>query len=176
MSAEQVRHLFQPFSQGDESMTRRFGGTGLGLAISKHLIELMGGSIDVESTLMVGSVFRFSLPLRAATTSQARLARKPWHLLSGRRPLVVDDNSSSLATVCEILRSFDVVTSGCASSASGIEEFVRASEVGEDFDLVLVDWSLPEVGGLEVIGRMRALVPAARTEFIMISAESYVVA
>ncbi len=173
MSSEQVQKLFQPFSQGDESMSRRFGGTGLGLAISKRLVELMGGSIRVESTLMVGSVFRISLPLQAPVVAEGGSSKKPWHLLSGLRALVVDDNASSREALCEILQSFDIVALGFASSEAGIDGFVRAEEMGEGFDLVLVDWGLPEVSGLEVIARMRALAPGSRTEFIMISAENY---
>jgi len=173
MSEQQIQQLFQPFRQGDDSMARRFGGTGLGLAISKHLVELMGGKIQVESTLMAGSTFRFALPLRAPVAGDAGGERKPWHALSGLRALVIDDNATSLAAICEILASFDIVVQGDARPESGVEKFARAQAAGQGYELVLVDWSLPGIDGLEVIRRMRELAPSASAEFIMLSAEEH---
>ncbi len=173
MSEQQMQQLFQPFRQGDDSMARRFGGTGLGLAISKHLVDLMGGSIQVESTLMAGSSFRFALPLREPVAGHEGEVRKPWHALSGMRALVVDDNASSLAAICEILGSFDIAVQGDAGAESGIEEFARAEAAGQGYELVLVDWSLPGIDGLEVIRRMRERAPGGGAEFIMVSAQEH---
>ena len=174
MSEQQLQQLFQPFRQGDDSMARRFGGTGLGLAISKHLVELMGGTIHVDSTLMAGSTFHFSLPLSAPAAGDGSSPSKPWHALSGLRALVVDDNATSLAALCEILSSFDIAVHGSARPEAAIDEFVRAEAAGQGYELVLVDWSLPDLNGLEVIQRMREQAPSASAEFIMISAEDYI--
>jgi signal transduction histidine kinase/DNA-binding response OmpR family regulator len=172
MSAQQLQQLFQPFRQGDDSMARRFGGTGLGLAISNQLVELMGGTISVESTLMAGSTFRVSVPLRTIAPVDGRVDMKPWHPLRGRRALVVDDNATSLDTLCEILTSFDVDCRALADGGAAIEEFVRAERAGAGYRLVLVDWTLQGLTGLEVIQRMRERAPSASTEFIMVTAGS----
>jgi signal transduction histidine kinase/DNA-binding response OmpR family regulator len=170
MSAQQLQQLFQPFRQGDDSMARRFGGTGLGLAISKHLVELMGGSLSVDSTLMVGSTFRVSLPLRTIAPNSGDGGARPWHPLSGLRALVVDDNATSLNALCEILASFGISCRAMADGNASVEEFVRAQTSNAGYPLVLVDWGLPGINGLDVIRHMREQAPSASTEFIMISA------
>ena len=172
MSAQQMQQLFQPFRQGDDSMARRFGGTGLGLAITSHLVELMGGTIAVESTLMAGSVFRVSVPLRTIAPVNGRVDAKPWHPLRGMRALVVDDNATSLETLCEMLASFEITCHALADAGAAIEDFVRAQTAGAGYRFVLVDWTLQGSTGLEVIQRMRERAPAAGTEFIMVAADS----
>jgi signal transduction histidine kinase/DNA-binding response OmpR family regulator len=172
MSAPQIQQLFQPFRQADDSMARRFGGTGLGLAISKYLVELMGGTITVRSTLTVGSCFSISVPLRTQAPAE-RHADVPARLpLRGVRALVVDDNATSLATVCEMLASFGVAWRAAADGELAVEEFARAvHEAGGDM-LVLVDWNLPGMNGLDVIRRLRERAPTSSAEFIMIGSNS----
>jgi CheY-like chemotaxis protein len=165
MSAQQLQQLFQPFRQGDDSMARRFGGTGLGLAISKHLVELMGGSLSVDSTLMVGSTFRVSLPLRTIAPNSGDGGARPWHPLSGLRALVVDDNATSLNALCEILASFGISCRAMADGNASVEEFVRAQTSNAGYPLVLVDWGLPGINGLDVIRHMREQAPSASTEY-----------
>ncbi len=170
MSEPQLQNLFQPFRQGDDTMARRFGGSGLGLAICKHLVELMGGTLSVHSTLMVGSSFRVCIPLRAIASKNDIGGGEPWHPLSGLRAIVVDDNVNSLNALCEILTSFEI---GCYATTDGdvaIEEFARAQATNDGYPLVLVDWSLPGINGLDVIRRMRERAPSTSAEFIVINA------
>ncbi|MFD2883448.1 ATP-binding protein [Pseudomonas lini] len=105
MSAEQCRRLFQPFSQADSSTTRKYGGTGLGLAISKHLVELMGGRIWVESELGRSSTFHFEVSLGVQRDAQPRRMFTADELL-GIRVLVVDDNASAREILSSMARSF----------------------------------------------------------------------
>ena len=170
MSAQQLQQLFQPFSQGDDSMARRFGGTGLGLAICKYLVELMGGVLSVDSALIVGSTFHVSIPLRTISPTKDTGTAKPWHPLSGLHALVVDDNATSLHALCEILGSFEIICCAMTSGNAAVDEFVRAQTANAGYPLVLVDWSLPGADGLEVIRRMRERAPSASADFIMISA------
>jgi signal transduction histidine kinase/DNA-binding response OmpR family regulator len=174
MSAQQLQQLFQPFKQGDDSITRRFGGTGLGLAISKYLVELMGGAVSVDSTLMVGSTFHVSVPLRTIVLANDGGNAKPWHPLSGLHALVVDDNATSLSALCEMLASFDVSCHAMADGNAAVEEFVRAQTSTVGYPLVLVDWSLPGINGLDVIERIRELASSPSSDFIMISARDLV--
>jgi signal transduction histidine kinase/CheY-like chemotaxis protein len=164
--AEDAARLFEAFTQVDESDTRKHGGAGLGLAICQRLVELMGGTIHCESTLGVGSTFYFNarfgcshLALRQRTEQGA-----------GLRALVVDDHPSareSLGSMLEDLR-FDVVLSD-----SGENALLRMAR--EAFDVLLIDWRLPGIDGLEAVRqlRQRRLQPSARRAgIVLVSAYS----
>ena len=112
IAAADLDRLFDPFSQADASTTRRFGGTGLGLAIVKQLVELMDGSVGVESAVDVGSTFWFEVPLRKqsdVTSERPRIAE-----LAGMRALIVDDNATNRLILREQLGSWGMQTSDAA--------------------------------------------------------------
>ena len=146
MSESQIARLFQSFQQADSSTTRRYGGTGLGLAISRRLVEMMGGQIGVESVPGEGSVFWFSLPF---LLDHAPPAKKP-EVPAGLRCLVTDDNPSARTILAEMLTGFGF---SVAAAESGEEALEQAS--AERFDLVLMDWKMPGIGGLEAARRLK---------------------
>ena len=146
MSPEQVGRLFQEFSQADGSTTRRYGGTGLGLAISKRLVGAMGGEVSVDSVVGEGSTFRFAIELPVAPAS----AEAPADCLPAAcsRALVVDHypaTRDSMVATLEALgsRQVDAVSSG----AEALAALTRASEQGNPYGLLLLEWQLPDMSG-----------------------------
>ena len=145
-----IGHLFESFSQVDASTTRRYGGTGLGLAISGRLVELMGGSITVESEEGAGSTFRIDL-----TVAEAEAPRRPvaddLTLLEGRRLLAVDDNETNR----EIVRRQAVVW-GMEPVVLGLpSEALALLDAGERFDVGLLDLVMPEMDGVALAAEIR---------------------
>ncbi|MBN2885525.1 MAG: response regulator, partial [Chromatiaceae bacterium] len=155
MEPEVQAQLFEQFSQGDQSTTRRFGGSGLGLAISRRLVELMGGRLWIEdSQPNRGSTFCFTLRLG--------LPREDGHgaqlgevspLLAGVRALVVDDNAASRQILCELLGAMRIHGE---SVASGAEAIARLQGADPPFDLVLMDWRMPGMNGDEAVRHIHA--------------------
>ncbi len=134
---ERKERLFKPFSQVDQSITRRFGGTGLGLVICKRICELMKGRIWVESEVGKGSVFQFIVQIPAAKDEKP----DPWVLnpdrITGRRVLVVDDNRLALDHLQDVLRKWGMKPAG----ATSIEEAENLCRGEDDFEVVLLDSS-----------------------------------
>jgi signal transduction histidine kinase/DNA-binding response OmpR family regulator/HPt (histidine-containing phosphotransfer) domain-containing protein len=148
MSEEQQQRLFQPFTQADTSTSRRYGGTGLGLAISQHLLHLMGGELQVDSTPGQGSNFHFDLSFALQDGAEAQPPRWSDEALRNTRVLVVDDNTGArelLATMCQALGlRVDV-------AAGGEETLARvghADASGEPYELLLLDWKMPGMDGV----------------------------
>jgi two-component system sensor histidine kinase/response regulator len=157
LDAEQISRLFRPFTQASRDTTRRYGGTGLGLAICKRLVEMMGGTIGVESTPGLGSTFYFSLPL--TTPSDAlitnRFAAPRMVRIKGQRALIVDDNASSRQILCEMVQSFGMEAEAVPSGAHALEHLEAAARDNKPFDIVLMDWRMPTMDGLETARLIR---------------------
>jgi signal transduction histidine kinase/CheY-like chemotaxis protein len=154
MTAEQAAKLFQPFMQADSSTTRKYGGTGLGLTISKRLAEMMDGKIWVESEPGRGSTFSFTANLGLGK-EKAKKRFKPTKDLRGMKVLVVDDNATSRGIFQEMLESFSFEVSLAASGEEGITELESASK-DKPFDLVIMDWKMPGMDGIEASKRIKA--------------------
>jgi two-component system, sensor histidine kinase and response regulator len=143
MSQQQQERLFQPFSQADNSMTRKYGGTGLGLAISKRLVELMNGSIGVKSQLDCGSEFWFCLPfspIHHATTSPVK------YPLKALQVLVLDDNQVLMESVTLAIESLG----WGVTQASTVAEAKTKLDAAE-YDLLLLGWPLQKENGLQLL-------------------------
>lgn len=153
MTAEQVAQLSAPFQQADATIARRFGGTGLGMAIVGHILRACGGGMTVDSAPGIGTRFRVVLPLPRAVDAQDALeARRDQQRksLRGMRALVADDNFVNR----EILGGF---LTKLGLQCTMVEDGVRAVEaaVSEDFDIILLDISMPRMSGVEALQEMR---------------------
>jgi len=147
MSAEQTEKLFEPFTQVDSSTTRLFGGTGLGLAISRQLVELMGGKIWVESNLGAGSEFFFTAVFGIAEKHLEKSHGEKPDLI-GKRILIIDDNAVTRSSFEGLMSYFGCYVKVAGSAEQGLEEFEKNGEKYL-FDLVIVDWKMPELDGFD---------------------------
>jgi hypothetical protein len=169
MTAEQIARAFESFRQASADTTRKYGGTGLGLSISKQLVELFGGTLEVASEPGVGTAFSFFISLKISekkTLPQEKIvSHSQKEALKGLRILVAEDNEYNRVVAVETLElmlpDVKVVT---AENGSEALEKVKTG----DFDLVLMDVSMPEMDGLEATRRIRAL-PAPLNELPIIA-------
>jgi CheY-like chemotaxis protein len=146
MDAEQMKGLFNPFTQADTSTTRQFGGTGLGLSISQRLVRLMEGDIKVESALGKGSVFSFDAQFKVTDAILERAFSEDVRRL---KVLVVDDRASAGEALQEALRTLGIVSETASSGVEALSILGSASTLAP-FDLVFIDKEMPEMDGLEV--------------------------
>lgn len=164
--ADKVGKLFQPFAQVDASTTRRFGGTGLGLDISRRLVEMMHGTIGVKSVLGEGSTFFFELPLAASTVD----ARAEHHVaLAGRRVLIVDDTEANRLLLREIASSWGMQPTEANGAAAALDAMRGTAAKGEAFDVVLLDWQMPDMDGYDLAAAIRRDTAIAATPLVLLS-------
>jgi len=170
MSEEQLAGLFQPFTQADTSISRRFGGTGLGLAISKRLVELMGGQMTVESRLGEGSTFsvRIGLGVDEAARQAHAVAEAPplvQTFLQGRKVLLVEDNKVNQMLATHLLKRMGIE----AVIANHGQEAIDKLHAGS-FDVVLMDIQMPVMNGLEATRLIRQEARYADLPIVAMSA------
>ena len=164
MTPQQIGQLFVPFSQADSSITRKFGGTGLGLTISKQLVDMMGGRILVESEPGRGSKFVVTAPFRKAHASAPRELRFAPDL-RGMRVLAVDDHARSLQVLRVYLESFGFEVDLAADGAQAVSAVEQASPA---YDLVILDWNMPRLNGIDAARRIRAMAGLGKSPSLLL--------
>ncbi len=155
IAPEYVPKLFEPFSQADASMAREYEGAGLGLSICRQLVELLGGKIQVESQPAEGSTFTFSLPFkRQPADSEPR--RMPPANIQGLTVLVVDDCMATCSVIKKMLESFGFTVETVSSGPASLKRLEGNAARATPFDLVILDWQMPELNGIETARRIRS--------------------
>ena len=149
---DKLPQLFKAFSQVDSSTTRKYGGTGLGLVISQRLVELMGGTIEVESCLGKGTTFSFSIACEAGNLHNPQYVNFSTEGFEGKRILVVDDNHTNLSILKNQLELWNLSPVLADSGKQALNLLSSAPE----FDLVISDMHMPEMDGVELARSIRA--------------------
>lgn len=158
--------LFRPFTQGDDSTSRRFGGTGLGLAISQEFIHRMGGTIHVESHPGNGSRFFFTIPAKVAPPPQEQNRMPNLH---GLHCLIVDDNATNREILFRYLTSWGATTQAVATGAEALDTLRSAARSTSPFHLVILDFFMPEMDGEQLAAGIRAEPCLADLRMILLS-------
>jgi len=168
IAPEVQSRLFQPFAQADNTTTRQYGGTGLGLVISRRLAELMGGETGLQSTPGQGSTFWFTAELGLALSpAPPQLERPP---TIRQRALVVDDHPEAALVLCEMLHSLGLEVRSANSGSEAMALIEAADLTPTPFEIVFIDWRMPDLNGLETANRLRELGLVHAPKFVMVTA------
>jgi len=167
INEDQLAELFSSFSQADATVTRRYGGTGLGLSISKQLVEMMDGTLEVESKPGKGTTFSFSLSFKEIDENTQHQDLLIPTEIRGKKVLIVDDNRASRHILRSMLEDFffEVVTAGSGYEAIKIIENHLRQE--DSFDIILMDWRMPGINGIDTALRIKNDTELKQTPFIL---------
>ncbi|GHU51960.1 hypothetical protein FACS1894132_00570 [Clostridia bacterium] len=169
ISDEAKPRLFSSFEQADNTITRQYGGTGLGLAICKQIVVLMGGDIEIDSTIGKGSTFHFEIPFEWG--SNLRVDSDMEVTLSDVRILIVDDDLPILEYFTEILKTYYIACETADNGKTAIELIGEAVKTEHRYDIAIIDYNMPDSMGDAVAKKVKEISP--HTKIIMISAFSW---
>lgn len=170
ISEEQIERIFDGFSQAEASISRRYGGTGLGLVICKRLIELMGGTLQVESQQGEGSRFWFELEFALANTTETEVPAAT--ASADLKVLVVDDNDTAREVLARTAVALGWRVDQASRGREAVERVVRAAEVAP-YDVVLMDWRMPDIDGSTAARLMQDAMVGAAPVVVMVTAHSH---
>jgi len=171
MTPEEQTRLFQPFTQVDSSISRRFGGTGLGLSICRHLVRMMGGEILVNSRPGIGSTFSFTLAFGLQPQAASQQVSPP-QALRGRTLLVVDDNARAREVIAGLAADCGLLVTTAPSCGDALREAMRAAGLNRPFDMILIDWKMPGLDGVECARQLRDGAPAGKSPVMAMMASA----
>ena len=153
MTEEFLKHLFEPFARAKDKQTASIQGTGLGMAITRNIVRMMGGDIAVESVYGEGSKFTVNMYLKLQHTEEIN-----YDSLVGLHVLVADDDPVCCESTCEMLGDMGITSEWVLSGKAAVDRVKARQEQGRDFFTVIVDWKLPDQGGVETTRQIRQIV------------------
>lgn len=168
ISEDNLEMIFDKFSQADSSESRHYGGVGLGLSISKQLIELMGGHISVKSKVGQGSIFSVELVLRKDSEAK-EVVLNDTHPLKGLKTLIIDDNEINLDVLNRVTRLYGMESTIADSGPIALNEIEKANKEGKPYEILLVDYLMPMMTGLQFAKAVSANKDMPKTLKILIS-------
>lgn len=169
ISTEQQQKLFSAFSQANSDTARKYGGTGLGLNISRKLVELMGGQIGVDSEEGKGSSFWFTCHFNRASEDYKVIGNYDEKDLAGKRLLVVDDSHEYIEVIRERATSWNMDVETASHGREGIDKIMIADREGKPFDIVLIDYQMPGMDGVECAQALQEMASSDRTKKVLIT-------
>ncbi|MBR6888871.1 MAG: response regulator [Selenomonadaceae bacterium] len=171
MSKDYLPRIFEPFSQEDDTTTSKYGGSGLGMAITKNIIQMMNGTIEVDSEKGVGTTFTVNVPLKDSARSEGDDSRE-------MRPqdfsvLIIDDEPLAREHAKSVLEEVGITADTCAGGKEALELIRLRHARREDYNLLLVDWLMPEIDGIELTRAIREILGADTTVIVLTAYDWY---
>ena len=174
IAPEKLKSIFDPFTQADSSTTRKYGGTGLGLTISVRLVEMMGGSIRVESEIGKGTKFHFTARVGVVDARPIQIGTiAPAELLRGVKVLIVDDNRTNRRILEGMITRWEMKTTSVPGGEEALLELSAARETGQPYGLILTDMHMPKMDGFTLIERIRQRPELSTATIMMLTSAGH---